>query len=269
MKPYNLFIILLIAFSMLTCEEKTYNELTGEGTLLKEIAANGEIYFKYTYNEADFVKEEKSKYHYTEHHYNSKNQLIQSDNYWDESITSSNSTVLQEAINRTEWVTPENTEMDSYITFEYNSIGQLKKTTVYNLKDNSSTYSTYTYNNDKILERTSYNDDQQSALEAYYYDQYNNLTKKEKYVFLGDVQPKLSSSTEYFYDGENNPYFSFRALMIPGEHTNKNNIIKQVYTIYSLTDNSVEDVQTTEYSYEYNAKGFPERRDDGFEYTYY
>ena len=63
MKPYNLFIILLIAFSMLTCEEKTYNELTGEGTLLKEIAANGEIYFKYTYNEADFVKEEKSKYH--------------------------------------------------------------------------------------------------------------------------------------------------------------------------------------------------------------
>ncbi len=68
MKPAYLIILLLIAFSLVTCQEKTYNELTGEGTLLKEIAANGETYNEYTYNDANQIKEEKSKYSYTEHH---------------------------------------------------------------------------------------------------------------------------------------------------------------------------------------------------------
>ncbi len=268
MKSGSSIILLLIVFSLLSCEEKTYNELSGEGTLLKEVAANGEIYYKYTYNDAEMIKEEKSKYHYIEHFYNSDNLLTQTDHYWDESITSSNSSIFQEALDRSDWVTPENTERDSYTTFEYNSIGQLIKSTDH-LANNSSDFFNYLYNNGMIEKRISYHDNQQSTLETYYYDQYSNLIKTEKYVFLSDVQPKLSTATEYYFDSKNNPYYSFRTLIIPGEHTNKNNIIKKVYTVYSPADGSVEDVQTTEYSYEYNAKGFPERRNDGIEYTYY
>ncbi len=268
MKSVNLLILLLTAFLMLTCQEKTYNELTGEGTLLKEVAANGEIYYKYSYTEADFVKEEKSEYHYTEHHYNNKNQLVQSDFYVDESVSSSNSTILGETMNRAEWVTPENTEMDSYATFEYDNTGQLKKTTQYNLRDSSSTYATYSYNDGKIEKRTSFSNDKPTMLNVYYYDQYGNLIKEEIYNFNIDGKPEISASTEYQFDDKNNMFISFRALMIPGEHTNKNNILKKIYTILA-EDGSVKDIQTTEYSYEYNAKGFPERRSDGFEYTYY
>lgn len=268
MKPVNLIILILTAFLMLTCKDKVYNELTGEGTLIKEIAANGEIYNSYTYNKADLVQEEKSKYRFTEHHYNDKNQLVQSDTYLDESITSNNPAILEEAKNRTDWVTPENTEMNSYTTFEYDSKGQLKKTTQFNLKDTSSTYSTYVYNNDKIEKRTTYHNNEPALLDVYYYDQYGNLITEERYTFNTEGKPEISTSTEYHLDDKNNMYISFRALMIPGEHTNKNNILKKIYTTYSA-DGSVNDVQTTEFTYEYNTKDFPERRSDGFEYTYY
>ena len=109
----------------------------------------------------------------------------------------------------------------------------------------------------------------QTSFETYDYDQNGNLLNVEKYLYLTDDQPVLMSSTEYFYDKQNNAYLSFSALMIPGEHTNKNNVVKEVYTLYSLTDGSVEDTQTKEYSYNYNVKEFPEQRSDGIEYTYY
>ena len=267
MKPGNLFILLLLAFSLLTCEEKTFNELTGEGTLLKEVVADGNIYYKYTYNDKSLIKEEKSQFRFTEHFYNSKNQLTQSDHYWDESIISSNSEILQETLDQTEWISPENSERDSYSTFEYKSNGQLKKSII-RLKNTNSNYSTYVYNDGKIEKRTTYLDNQPVSLEAFYYDQSDNLTKIEKYFFNSEVQPKLATSTEYFYDDKNNPYISFRSLMIPGKHTNKNNIVKDIYTTYS-DDGTVEDIQTTEYSYSYNTKDFPIQRSDGFEYTYY
>ena len=95
------------------------------------------------------------------------------------------------------------------------------------------------------------------------------MLKVEKYIFTDDGQPVLLSSKQYYFDKKNNAYLSFNALLIPGEHTNKNNAVKEVYTIYSLTDGSVDDVQTIEYTYTYNAKDFPEQRSDGIEYTYY
>lgn len=268
MKTSIIIFILLITTSLFSCEEKTFNELTGEGTLLKEIIAEGEINFKYTYNDANLVKEEKSKYHYTEHIYNSKNQLKQTNHYFDISIASSNSAVLQEALDRTEWVTPENTERSSYVTFEYITNGKLTASTIHRA-NNINDRSTYEYHNDLIKKRILHNEGQVSAMEVYFYDENDNVIKLEKYSYISGSQPVLTSTNEYFFDDNNNPYLSFKALMIPGKHTNKNNITKEIYTIYSLTDGSVEDVQTSEYSYNYNAKGFPVKRSDGIEYTYY
>ena len=268
MKHGNCILTLLIAFSMLSCEEKTYNELSGEGTLLKEIVEDGEIVFIYTYNDANLVKEEKSKYYYTEHFYNNKDQLTQTDYYFDASLAGNNTDVLQEAPDRTDWVTPENTERSSYTTFEYSYSGMLTSSTIHN-PDNSNNQSTYEYNNELIEKKISYSDGQRSVMQVYFYDQNNNLIKLEKYHYSSESEPILYSTNEYFFDSKNNPYISFRALMIPGEHTNKNNIIKEVYTIYSPDDGSVEEVQTNEYSYNYNAKEFPVKRSDGIEYTYY
>ena len=50
---------------------------------------------EFTYNEANLVTEEKSKFFYTKHNYNENNQLISSDSYWDLSMASSNSTVVE------------------------------------------------------------------------------------------------------------------------------------------------------------------------------
>jgi hypothetical protein len=269
MKAVNFIFILLTAISIISCEEKTFNDLTGEGTLLKEVVVEGEIIYKYTYNDANLVKEEKNKFHYTEHKYNNKNQLIQSDYYWDERIASSNLSTLQEALDRNDWVTPENTERDLYTTFEYDSNGQLKRSTIHRLNSNDSEYSTYVYADGKIEKQISYYNNQQTSLKNYYYDQYDNLLKVEKFIFTDDVQPVLSSSNEYYFDKKNNAYLSFNLLIIPGVHTNKNNVIKEDYTIYSMTDGSVENVQTNEYTYTYNAKDFPEQRSDGTKYTYY
>ncbi len=269
MKHVFILLFLLIVVSFFSCEEKTFNELSGEGTLLKEIVGDSIIFNKYSYTDAGLIKEEKSKFHFTEHKYNSKNQLTQTDYYWDERIASSDSDILQEALNRTEWVNSENTERDTYTTYEYESNGQLKKSVLHRMNSTNSEYSTFIYADGKIEKQLSYLNNQQTGLEAYYYDQNGNLTKVEKYHFTDNVQPVLSSSTEYYFDKKNNAYLSFKSLLIPGINTNKNNVVKEVYTLYSLVEGSVEDVNTKEYTYTYNVKDFPDQRSDGTEYTYY
>ncbi len=269
MRPVFIILIIFIVISFFSCEEKTFNDLSGEGTLLKEIVGDSTIFYKYSYTNAGLIKEEKSKFHFTEHKYNSKNQLIQSDYYWDERVASSDSYILQMALNRTDWVTPENTERDSYTTFEYDSNGQLKKSTIHRVNNNNSEYSTYAYTDGKIEKQFSYLNNLQISLKTYYYDQNGNLLKVEKYIFPDDSQPVLLSSNQYYFDKKNNAYLSFNSLMIPGIHTNKNNVIKEIYTLYSSADGSVDNVQIIEYTYTYNAKDFPEQRSDGMEYTYY
>jgi hypothetical protein len=57
-------------------------------------------------------------------------------------------------------------------------------------------------------------------------------------------------------------------LLIPGLYTNTNNIIKEVYTLYSDVDGSVENVMVWESSYEYNEMGYPVRKNGELEYIY-
>lgn len=272
MKQIRIFLLSTVFLFLISCGDESglRPEFQTDGTLLKEVKIEGETWYKYTYNDVGLVFEEKSKFHYSKYEYNSQNQLIHSDHYWDERIISSSSYVLEEAMQRTEWVNPENTERDTYTTLNYSRSGQLEKSVTYRTNSNYTSFSTFTYNSKgQVKRRTSYHENKASAYDEYYYDATGNLVKKERYNIISAGNTQLSTTTEYEFDKKNNPYYSFRGLMIPGQNTNRNNITKETYTLHFEVDDFIEPIQITEYSYEYNSDGYPVKRNDSFEYVYY
>lgn len=262
--------ILLIFLCCISCENVVIIEEPGDGILLKQVITEGEVYYEYTYNNANLILEEKSKFHYTKHNYNSANQLIQSDHYWDERIASSSSYVLEEAMKRTEWVSPENTEKSSYFSFEYNKSGRLEKRFINRPKSSYESFDIFTFSkSERIERRTSFHENKASVYDDYFYDSRGNLIKQQRYFVSENGTPNLQTTTEYEFDNKNNPYLSFRGLMIPGQNTNPNNITKETYTLHFEVDDFIEPIQVTEYNYEYNTMGYPLIRSDGFKYVYY
>lgn len=242
---------------------------SGNGTFLKEVKIGGEIYYRYTYNDAGFVVEEKSKFHYSKHKYNGSNQLVHSDNYWDERIASSSSYVLDEAMKRTEWVSPENTERDSYTSLYYDRFGQLERSETFRENDSYSSFLTYSYDTKgRINRRIFYSNNNPSSYDEYHYDAAGNVVKTERYNILSKGKNELRTTTEYEFDNKHNPYYCFRGLMIPGRNTNLNNIVKETYTLHFEVDDYIEPVQITEYEYKYNSEGYPVKRNDTFEFIY-
>ncbi|GEM_PF-522046 len=257
------FIIVLVCFS---CGDEVLSDDPDKLHLLKQVFIEDELSFEYTYTNAGLIAEEKSKFHYSKHTYNSANQLIQSDFYRDERIASSSLEILNEAMQRTEWVSPDNTEKDNYYTFEYHASGKLKKRTMYRLNGGEITIDTFIYNMDERIERRiSYYENKKSVYDDYFYDSKGNLNKQDRYFISEDGTSSLQSTRTYEFDEKHNPYLSFRALMMPGKNTNQNNVVKETYIIYSDPDAN----RTMEYNYEYNIADYPVKRDDGFTYVYY
>lgn len=260
----------LVVFVFLSsCSDDDFSDEFASENLLSEVRMDKEIYYRYTYTESNLILEEKSKFHYSKYQYNSKNQLIQSDHYWDERVASSNSGTLENAMQRTEWVNPGNTKKDSYFSFEYQKSGNLEKRIVHRLNNKISSFDLFRYNiQGKIDRRTWYDDGNESGYDTYSYDEKGNLIKVERYHILQNGSHELQTTTEYEFDNKNNPYFSFRNLLIPGQNTNVNNIVKETYTLHFEVDQFIQPVQITEYSYEYNSLDYPVKRSDGWEFIY-
>lgn len=265
MKALNVVLIFLVCFSFLSCNnDDNFEEPQVEG-LLKTVLIGGEVYQKFTYNKAALIEEEKSKFHYSKYLYSNMDRLAKSEHYWDESIASSNSYVLEDALKRTEWVSPKNTDLDVFTTYEYDKYGELQKTITNRLQNDIVSTSNYKCNsNGQIETRTWKNDFGPESFDRYYYDSVGNLIKEERFYGV-----ELQTTTEYEFDNKNNPYFSFRSLLIPGQNTNVNNIVKETYTLHFEVDKFIQPVQITEYSYEYNSMDYPVKRSDGWEYKYY
>jgi hypothetical protein len=171
---------------------------------------------------------------------------------------------------RTEWVSPANTEKDSYFTFEYDKSGRLEKRTINRTNSDNNSFDVFSYNQDgRIERRTSFYENKVSVYDVFNYDERGNLTEQKRFFMSEKGTPNLQTSTEYEFDDKNNPYLTFRSLKVPGKNTNPNNIVKETYTLHFEVDEFVEPVQVTEYTYEYNTNGYPVKRSDGFEYIYY
>ncbi|TAL80440.1 MAG: hypothetical protein EPN88_01260 [Bacteroidetes bacterium] len=266
----KLFFISLISCTIfVSCEID--KKLIVENTdipLISKVLIAGESYYEYSYNDANLISEEKSKFHYTKHTYNDSNLLKTSDFYMDPAMFSSSSIIIETAMNRTEWVNPDNTEKSLSKTFEYNSKEQLIRITLSRPSVSNSEYSEFIYENDRISRQTNYWKNEISGYIDYLYDEKGNVIKRIKYMVPSTGIAELITTTEFEYDIMRNPYQSFKRLMDPGKYTNQNNITKEIYTFHFEVDPLTENVHITENSYDYNDKGYPIRVNGEAEYVY-
>ena len=232
--------------------------------LISKVLVAGLSYYEYTYNDANLLIEEKSKFHYTKHNYNSRNLLTTSEFYTDPAIFSSS----RPATVRTVWVNPDNTAKSLTKSFEYNDKDQLIRVTYNRPSVSNSEYSEFTFENDRISRQTMYWKNELSYYIDYLYDEKGNLFKETKYRVPSTGIAELWTTTEYEYDNMQNPFQSFKRLMTPGKYTNQNNITKETYTIHFEVDQWTQKVSIINNSYEYNNKDYPIKVNGEAEYIY-
>lgn len=254
---------LILSIFLFSCDKYDSEILNGtDSVLIRQVFFDSELVYEYTYNGANQIVEEKSKWHYTKHNYN-ENKLISSDYYVDPGMFSSSSYMLDSAMNRKEWVNPSNTEKNSTMTYYYDDNNKLIKSSNY------LGYSVYSYDsNNRISRRTFYHDQKESGYIDFLYDEKGNVIKRNHYYILDSGESELQTTTEYEFDNKHNPYKAFSSLMTPGLYTNINNITKEVYTLHFEVDQTIQKVQVTENVYDYNEKGYPIRKNGTVEYRY-
>jgi len=257
--------ILFLLITVFSCEKESQLIIeNSDMPLISQVFVDGDLVCEYSYNKANLVTEEKHKYHYTRHFYNNSNQLLKSDYYVDPDIFSS----IMPAMNREEWVNPGNTEKSLTTTFDYDRNGHLVRKTYERPSVNDSEFSEFTWDNNRISSKKMYWKNELSGSVDYEYDEKGNLVKEEKYMFGQDGSQALWASTEYEFDNMNNPYQVFKQLMSPGKYTNRNNIIKETYTLHTDTYTGIDNVSVIEYSYEYNRQRYPVRVNGNIVYIY-
>lgn len=263
--------IVFAALVLFSCEKAKEKQLIVENKdipLISKVIMDNETYMEYTYNEANLPIEEKSKFHYTRHFYNDMNQITSSDFYWDISIASNNSAVVQAAMSRTEWVNPQNTPKSLSHEYIYSTDGLLSQKAFISTSDNTPEFNSFTYENGRISRQTMFWTNGSTGFIDYVYDQKGNLTKESRYDVQAGGITTLSTTTEYEYDKMPNPYLAFRRLLTPGIYTNLNNITKETYTLNFDVDPSIEKVQVKTNTYEYNDRGYPVKVNGTVEYLY-
>jgi len=270
MRPKQFLVSLVIIIGLVSCGKGDSRQVENAGIpLISMVLIDSEPFREYTYNEVNLVVEEKSKFSYTSHYYNSKNQLVQSDYYWDRSIFSSSSYVLEDAMKRTEWVSPANTEKTSYRTYQYNDKGQLSKISFDPITMGLESYSTFEYDIDeRISKQLQFYGNRMSSYYEYAYDNEGNLIKTWRYNISDQGNAVLSTTTEYEFDNKHNPYKAFKRLCLPGINTNPNNIIKETYRIHFEVPANIETTQIKSTTYEYNDQGYPFKVNGSMEYIF-
>ncbi|MBN2275979.1 MAG: hypothetical protein JXK95_16740 [Bacteroidales bacterium] len=255
----------LILLSLLSSCDKNEQDIykQKEIPLLSQVYFDTVLYYEYTYNDANLIVEEKSKLHYTRHHYNDKYQLTSSDYYVDPHMYSSCIHLADSAFNRKEWVNPDNTERSNCRQYFYNDKGQMIKSS------DELTLTEFSYdNNNRICCQVFYHEGKPSGRIDYDFDDKGNVVMRRHYYILASGVTEPATTTEYIYDSKHNPYQTFRSLMTPGQNTNQNNIIKEIYTLHFEVDETIDKVRITENYYEYNEKGYPVRKNGTVNYIY-
>lgn len=267
MREFRFSIILLAFFILNSCEKDLIKPVENQDmSLLTREIYSEELFYEYSWNEQNLLSESKSKYFYTSYSYNSSNQLISYDMYEDSRIYSSTSNVIQEAMERTDWVNPNNTEISARVFYSYEN-EKLSKIETQRFTTNYQGVSTYEQDeNGRISKQIFYYEDQPSGYVEYKYDNSGNLILKQHFYSI-EGKGVLSSTTSYEFDQKKNPYKAFNRLLIPGRYTNENNIVKETLTLNEKIP-GVDQVQVSESSYEYNRLGYPVLKDKLIRYEY-
>jgi len=262
-------LILFGALILCSCEKEKGLVIKNTNIpLLSKVLIDGVSHYEYAYNDANLLIEEKSKFHFTKHNYNDDNLLSSSEFYMDTRMYSSTWSVVEAAMNRKEWVNPDNTAKCLTQKFEYDGTGQLTRKTYTRPSVTSPEYSEFTFDNDRIIRQTMYWENEMTFYIDYTYDEKGNLIKESKYHVPSNGISELWTTTEYEFDSKHNPYQAFKSLMSPGKFTNPNNITKETLTIHFEVDQWTQKVQITTNTYDYNDKNYPIKVNGYAEYVY-
>jgi hypothetical protein len=255
-----------------SCKKEPLDTATETGSnlfLLSKVTADNQSTDEYIYNSVNLISEEKSKLDYAVHHYNASNQLVSTDFYGNDDVLSCDIQVYTAAINCKEWVTSLNGVKGGTLAYEYNGNDQLVKTTYTRPSSASSEYSLFSYdNNNRINKQMMYWESNATGYIEYSYDTKGNLITESLYNLPSPGVAELITTTQYVYDNQQNPFNSFRQLMLPGINTNVNNITKETHTLNSKTDQASDKIQIAENTYEYNVNGFPVSKNGNVKYSY-
>jgi hypothetical protein len=265
----KIFLLSVLSVVLISCEKE--NKLIFENTdvpLLSRVLFYGENYHVYSYYVNNLICEEKSKFFYTKHNYDDKNQLTKSEYYYDPGMVSSTYEVFWASMNRKEWVNPDNTRVSLTKTYEYENDGQLIRVRYIRPSSVKPEYTEFTFENGMINRKSMYWQNALSSYIEYSYDSNGNLLKAEKYQVSSTGEAKLLTVNEYEYDDMRNPFQSFRRLITPGKYTNPNNITRETYTTHIEIDPGMQKVSVTNYTYEYNDMGYPVKVNGETEYVY-
>lgn len=237
--------------------------------LLGKVQTAGQPFYEYSYTSANLISEERSKYMFTVHHYNAVNQLESTEYYSDNALLSNDLLVLENALNHKGLYNFVNSGKGSMLTYEYNSEGKLINLIFSQPLISTAERSEFSYDaNGRISRETLLWDNIVLGFIDYLYDNNGNLIKESFYSLTSAGTPELSTTTQYEFDNNKNPYRSFYRLMTPGIHTNLNNIIKETLTIRSADGKLPDKVQVTTTSYTYDTRGYPVRKNDTVEFIY-
>jgi hypothetical protein len=259
-------LFVMISFSCIKEEMSVIGN--SEEMFLINVIMDDQTYYQYVYNDSNLIVEESSKLDYTIHHYNDKNQLESSDYYWNRNILNSDIKSIETTMSQSELITPVNSGKGGSVKYEYTN-DQLTKATYSSPASGSSEYSVFTYNeNNRINRQILYWNDIETGYIDYFYDLSGNLIKETLYDRSATGVAELSTTTKYVFDNKQNPYRSFKSLMIPGINTNRNNILKEIYTVHLNSGQGNEKTEITENSYEYNINGYPVIKNGNVEYVY-
>jgi hypothetical protein len=257
-------LLLFCLFIALSCEKEQAPEVENEGIPLitKEIFSD-ELYNEFTYNEQNLLKERKSKWFYTLYHYNASNRITSYEMYEDSRIYSSTWVTAEAAMNRKDWVTPQNTEISGKALFKYQD-QKLKSITVTHAHSNMQNISDFTYDsNGRIVNQIfSSKGEIVNGRKVYTYDDHGNVILEEQYY-----SGTLICTRSFEYDDRHNPFKVFNRQGTPGIYTNENNIVKETLMLRDGTP-GVDSIQVTESTYEYNDLDYPVTKDGVIRYEY-
>jgi hypothetical protein len=264
MKIRLLFQMLFSLFIVLSCEKEQTPVVENEGMplIVREIFS-GNLYNEFTYNDQDLPMENKSKFFYTLYHYDANNRISSYEMYEDSRIYSSNLATAEAAMNRKDWVTPQNTEISGEALFNYQD-ENLKSITVTRAHSDMQNTSDFTYDSKGRIVNQSFSSNGEIAdgRKAYTYDDHGNVILEEQYY-----SASLISTRSFEYDDRHNPFKVFYRLGTPGIYTNENNIIKETLTLMENTPGT-DSIQVTESTYEYNDRGYPVKKNNLIRYEY-
>jgi hypothetical protein len=253
----KIFFALCICLLAWSCQDD--GTLPNNGEKLTAVYFDGIKYYEFDYNTDGFLTAEKSKFSYHRFNYDRNLNKVSKEIYSDSRLTSSNYVTAQEAMNRSEWVNPQNTALTGTLDFEFDGENRLVKST------ELTGYSEYDYdNNNRIKTRRMYHDGILSGTREYEYDIAGNVLVDNHYFVLEDGSKQLTSITEYEYDNMRNPFFNLKPDRFPVENINPNNITRKIYTVYDYPDAGLD----VSYTYNYNSLGLPTERSDGQSYRY-